>query len=201
MIKKLYLSAITLVIAGLLITSATGMKLSTQTITTEKQNNTMDRDYVIAQYLSGEGNFKNLDNVQMSDLSTMSNRMTAQPAEATISSLPAQTKNVYLGTIPNYADQNTRANYQLYELHPGIADRLTYDHLLLTYRSEYVNLSNPTEFENLVAYSGSINYGLNFSDPIGFVVEQGGEFLDRRQPSITYWGKNGSLDRWYFTYR
>src|SRR4030042_1237539 len=201
MIKKLYIGAITLVIVGLLITSATGMKLSTQTIRAEEQNNTMDRDYVIAQYLSGEGNFKNLDNVHMSDLSAMSSRMTAQPAQATISSMPSQTKTTYMATLPNYINQNTRADYQLYELHPGIADRLTYDHLLLTYRSEFVNLSNPTETENLVAYSGSINYGLNFSDPIGFISGPGGSFLNRQHPSATYWGKNATLDRWNFTYR
>ena len=204
--KKIYIGAITLVIAGLMITSATGMGKPTQIIPTTQTKSepipmpelkSINRDAMISKYLSGNGLEKFAAASQVTKkVNILGPQLQKAAISAETTSMDATYTSVKKAVDP--AKQNTRTDYTLYDTHPGVGDA-GLGNLLLVNQEYYAEDGVPV-YTEAMPFSGSNDYGMTWGDSIYF-VDTNNDPLAYGQPSLAYWGKNGSLDRFYSTFR
>ncbi|MCX6666432.1 MAG: hypothetical protein NT038_10335 [Euryarchaeota archaeon] len=212
--QKILICAITLVIAGLLITSATGMgktitpvststkKINAANITPAVRKIALD-DIVTMLRKDGVGALKNLNKVPVthdySVIAPYAKEMKLANLDSSSISLPAQkVKNEK--AVPVTFPQRTRAGLLFWNTHPAVASNGE-GLMMMVNEEKWQNESDPTQNYIALAYSGSADGGESWGDSVYFIDTETDDPIADSMPSIDYYGKNGSLDVFKVTFR
>lgn len=202
--KKLFVGAIAIAIAGLLISSATGMLLSTQNIVADQEQNIQaygNQDGIIAQFINDPSSFRTAEFVSHSDMQAAA-ALSMQTMDAqTVSMMSTPSRQTTLGAGSSY--EKLREDIDLKQANPSVGDRQTFDQMMLAFEQKY---DDGMIEEQLLGYIGTDNFvSFNLSNVIGFIDSDTQTFLKRTQPSMGYFGEveDGGVvyDRWYTTFR
>ncbi|MCX6666084.1 MAG: hypothetical protein NT038_08535, partial [Euryarchaeota archaeon] len=211
--QKMYIGAITLVIAGLLLTSTTGMGKPITPVTTATK--IMDAEEItpavrqeafngIVSMLptEGIGALKNFNKITATHdhsviASHVEQRNLANPNSI---SLPAQ-KVTNEKVVPvTYPDRRTRDGLLFWNTHPAVASNGA-GMVMRVYEEVWQNESVPTENYMTLVYSGSNDGGVTWGPGFSFIDWIIGLPVPASMPTIDYWGKNGTLDVWTVSFR
>ena len=199
---------ICLIIAGLLITSAAGIR-TTPSFNESKQTTEPKREMQIQNVLDAiqQGN---LDDFQVYDKSK------AQLSYVAVVSMQAEQRTILVDSVePNYnlvSRQKVEGNRNIgipqlvrsYLTHPAFGDADD-GNLLLGYEWDYQNFTNPQDPIDIeaVVWQGHNYYG---DDPEAWCdglywIHDNGEPVDVSYPTVDYWGINASTgnNQWFAT--
>ena len=149
----------------------------------------MNRDAVISKFLNGNGLEKfTAANQVIKKVNALTSHLQRQQISAETIRVDTQNTQAEKKLVPQI--MKTRSGITLTNRHPGIADNGEGCFLMV-----YIEF-----FENntRLVICGSNDYGANWGEPVYFGGPEPNNIP--AMPSVAYWGKNGTVDRWYITY-
>jgi hypothetical protein len=160
---------------------------------------TVDREGVISKFLKGSSTaFRRVEHIGQRRGSPPAH-LQREPVMPETLTIPAQQATAQLRRAADPRQARDSRNVILRNTHPGLGDRTDFSHLLVVWEQYYHDLSSGEEFE-AIDFMGSTDYGATWGDALTWVDPNSLEPIPYRMPSLAYWGKNGSLDRWYAAY-
>jgi len=184
--KTTLVFAMTLVIAGLLITSAAGLSSIGQPANKEKKFDSADS--IAAALRVNPGQIKALKTAVRKELNfevqkvekDMQTKIVEQSRDDVVSSEPL---DLSVGGM--------RQPYDSFATHPACADDAD-GSILLGYQYQYRNYSNPPDFDafDSVIWEGTNDYGDTWGDGLYWVDDTTGEPIAYTYPSADFWGES-----------
>jgi hypothetical protein len=204
--RKLLVCAITLVIAGLMITSATGLQVTQMTTElNEKKVETFKEESIV----------KRLTGKELSELQQIDAEMVQHVKKSNTEKVQMKSQRVMVEETTNVAMEKMELDHEIFvkptqkfrqpylsiATHPGVSDADN-GHLLMVYEDYFDNYSvdpGVPEFDSLL-FVGSSNHGDDdFGQGVYFKNITSGEPIDDTYPTIDFKMMNGSRSVFVFT--
>ena len=201
--NKLYLYAITFVIAGLLLSGVSG-RFATQEMTANESTIEASDIEDLVSYIKecgpgGLEGFEKVDFAANTDGSAAAQIQREQLAAETVYA-PLQEAAIEPQAVPSFHE--TRQPYLVKAQHPCLGSAPWENgNLVMSYELVYQDLSDPDQDLDALVYTGSSDYGSDgFGGLMYFIDINTQEPIQDTYPEICYWGMNGTNDRYEMTF-